>query len=102
MTQEYWINQELEDYKYMLTIADGPIKRQVERDWPYDYTTQKYWYNEQVEAKERLNGTTFNFFINGRVIGNCLNRILDQIISPCQFLLPMISGNAATAHHEAV
>jgi hypothetical protein len=54
-TQEYWINQELEDYKYMLTISDGPIKRQAERDWPYDYTTQKFWYDEQVEARERLN-----------------------------------------------
>jgi hypothetical protein len=54
-TQEYWINQELEDYKYMRTISDGPIKRQAERDWPYDYSTQKYWYDEQVEARERLN-----------------------------------------------
>jgi len=54
-TQEYWINQELEDYKYMLTISDGPIKRQAERDWPYDYTTQKFWYDQQVEARERLN-----------------------------------------------
>lgn len=54
-TQEFWINQELEDYKYMRTIPDGPIKRQAERDWPYDYSTQKYWYNEQVEAKQRLN-----------------------------------------------
>lgn len=54
-TQEYWINQELEDYKYMRTIPAGPIKRQAERDWPYDYSTQKYWYNEQIEAKQRLN-----------------------------------------------
>jgi hypothetical protein len=53
-TQEYWINQELEDYRYMLTIPVGPIKRQAENDWPYDYTTQKYWYDEQIEAKERL------------------------------------------------
>lgn len=54
-TQEYWINKELEDYKYMLTLPDGPIKRQAERDWPYDFSTQKFWYDEQVEAKERLN-----------------------------------------------
>ncbi|MDN5288991.1 MAG: hypothetical protein JWR38_5265 [Mucilaginibacter sp.] len=54
-TQEYWISNELEDYRYMLTIADGPIKRQAERDWPYDYTTQKYWYDQQIEARERLN-----------------------------------------------
>ena len=54
-TQEYWINQELEDYQYMLTIADGPVKTQAERDWPYDYTTQKFWYDQQVEARERLN-----------------------------------------------
>lgn len=53
-TQEYWINQELEDYKYMLAIPDGPVKRQAERDWPYDYSTQKYWYDQQLEAKERL------------------------------------------------
>lgn len=54
-TQEYWINQELEDYKYMSTVPNGPIKRQAERDWPYDYSTQKYWYDQQVEARERLN-----------------------------------------------
>jgi len=35
-TQEYWINRELEDYQYTLAIPDGPIKRQAERDWPYD------------------------------------------------------------------
>lgn len=55
-TQEYWINQELEDYRYMLTIPDNAIKRQANRDWPYDYSTQKYWYNQQVEARDRLNG----------------------------------------------
>jgi hypothetical protein len=54
-TQEYWINQELEDYQYMRTISDGPIKRQANRHWPYDYTTQKYWYDEQIAARQRLN-----------------------------------------------
>lgn len=53
-TQEYWVNQEIEDYEYMLSIEDNPIKRQAERDWPLDFTTQKYWYNEQIEARERM------------------------------------------------
>jgi hypothetical protein len=53
-TQEYWINQEMDDYKIMLTIPDNPIKRQAERDWPYDFSTQRFWYVEQVAAKERL------------------------------------------------
>jgi hypothetical protein len=53
-TQEYWVNQEVEDYKYMRTIPAGPIKRQADRNWPYDYTTQKYWYDEQILARERL------------------------------------------------
>ena len=54
-TQEYWIDQELEDYSYMTTIPDGPIKREAEQNWPNDYSTQKYWYNEQIAARERLN-----------------------------------------------
>lgn len=54
-TQEYWINQEMEDYKYMLAIPEGPIKNQAEWNWPYDYTTQKYWFDEQIEGRERLN-----------------------------------------------
>jgi hypothetical protein len=53
-TQEYWINQEIEDYRYMQTIPNDAIKRQAQRDWPFDFTTQKYWYNEQIAAKERL------------------------------------------------
>lgn len=53
-TQEYWINQQLEDYSYMLTIEDNSIKRRAQRDWPLDFSTQKYWYTEQIEAKERL------------------------------------------------
>ena len=54
-TQEYWVNEELEAYDYMLTIEDNPIKQQAQRDWPLDFSTQKYWYNEQVEARERMN-----------------------------------------------
>lgn len=53
-TQEYWINQQLDDYAYMLTIEDNSIKRKAQRDWPLDFSTQRYWYNEQIEAKERL------------------------------------------------
>lgn len=53
-TQEYWVNQEIEDYEYMLSIADNEIKSQAERDWPLDFSTQKYWYNEQIDARERI------------------------------------------------
>lgn len=53
-TQEYWVDQQLEDYRYMITIADDDIKRQAQRDWPLDFTTQKFWYNQQIEAKERM------------------------------------------------
>jgi hypothetical protein len=53
-TQEYWLNEQIEDYEYMLTIEDNSIKRQAQRDWPLDFSTQKYWYNEQIEARERL------------------------------------------------
>lgn len=53
-TQEYWINEEIEAYRYMLTIPGDDIKKQAENSWPLDYTTQKYWYNEQIEARERL------------------------------------------------
>ena len=53
-TQEYWINEEIEDYRYMKIIPSDAIKRQAQRDWPLDFSTQKYWYNEQIEAKQRL------------------------------------------------
>lgn len=53
-TQEYWINEQIEAYEYMLTIENNSIKKQAQRDWPLDFTTQKYWYNEQIEARERL------------------------------------------------
>lgn len=53
-TQEYWINEQVEAYEYMLTIKDNSIKKQAQRDWPIDFTTQKYWYNEQIKAKQRL------------------------------------------------
>jgi hypothetical protein len=53
-TQEFWINEEIEDYRYMRTIPNDAIKRQAQRDWPLDFSTQKFWYNEQIEAKERL------------------------------------------------
>lgn len=53
-TQEFWVNQQTEDYEYMLTIENNSIKKQAQRDWPLDFSTQKYWYNEQLEAKERM------------------------------------------------
>ena len=53
-TQEFWVNEQIEAYKYMKTIPDGSIKRKAEHDWPLDFSTQKFWYNEQIEAKERL------------------------------------------------
>ena len=54
-TQEYWINEQIDAYEYMLKIPDNSIKRKAQKDWPLDFSTQKYWYNEQIEAKERLN-----------------------------------------------
>jgi len=53
-TQEFWVNQQIEDYEYMLTIENNSIKKQAQRDWPLDFSTQKFWYNEQIEAKERM------------------------------------------------
>ena len=54
-TQEYWINEQIEAYHYMLTIPnDDRIKKKAKRNWPLDFMTQKYWYREQLEAKERL------------------------------------------------
>ena len=54
VTQEYWVNEQIEAYEYMLKIKDNPIKKQAQRDWPLDFSTQKFWYNEQIEARERL------------------------------------------------
>lgn len=54
-TQEYWINEQIEAYHYMLTIPnDDRIKKKAQNNWPLDFLTQKFWYNEQLEAKERL------------------------------------------------
>ena len=53
-TQEFWVNQQIEDYEYMKSIPQDPIKKKAQKDWPFDFTTQKYWYNEQIEAKERI------------------------------------------------
>jgi hypothetical protein len=38
----------------MKTLPDDGIKRKAQLDWPLDFTTQKFWYNEQIEAKDRL------------------------------------------------
>jgi len=54
-TQEFWVNQQLEDYEYMLTVEDNSIKSKAQKDWPLDFSTQKFWYNEQLEARERMN-----------------------------------------------
>lgn len=54
-TQEFWINEQIEAYHYMLTISNSDrIKKKAQRDWPLDFLTQKFWYNEQIEAKHRL------------------------------------------------
>jgi hypothetical protein len=53
-TQEFWVNQQIEDYEYMLAIEDNSIKLKAQKDWPLDFSTQKYWYNEQIEAQERM------------------------------------------------
>lgn len=53
-TQEYWVNTELEDYKYMKEVPAGSLKSKAQRDWPLDFSTQKYWYNEQIEAQKRM------------------------------------------------
>lgn len=53
--QEYWINEQIEAYHYMLTIPNNDrIKKKAQRDWPLDFSVQKFWYREQIEAKERL------------------------------------------------
>lgn len=54
VTQEYWVSQQLEDYKFMRSLPNDALKAEVERNFPRDYTTQKYWYNEQVRAGNRM------------------------------------------------
>ena len=53
-TQEYWVNTELEDYKYMKEVPAGSLKSKAQRNWPLDFSTQKYWYTEQIEAQKRM------------------------------------------------
>ncbi|MGH2664868.1 hypothetical protein [Flavobacterium sp.] len=53
-TQEFWINQQIEDYEYMLSIENNSIKSKAQKNWPLDFTTQKFWYGEQIEAQERM------------------------------------------------
>lgn len=54
VTQEYWINKQIEAYKYMKSIPEDKIKLRAQRDWPLDFVTQMFWYNKQIEAKDRL------------------------------------------------
>ena len=53
-TQEFWLNEQVDAYEYMLTIDNNSIKAKAQRDWPLDFSTQKFWYNEQIEAQERM------------------------------------------------
>ncbi|WP_026705279.1 hypothetical protein [Flavobacterium soli] len=53
-TQEFWVNEQIDAYEYMLTIENNSIKAKAQQDWPLDFTTQKFWYNEQIEARERM------------------------------------------------
>lgn len=53
-TQEFWVNQQIDDYEYMLSIENNSIKAKAQKDWPLDFSTQKFWYNEQIEAQERM------------------------------------------------
>ncbi|MEB3800795.1 hypothetical protein INQ45_06860 [Flavobacterium columnare] len=53
-TQEFWVNEQIEAYEYMLTIENNSIKAKAQQDWPLDFTTQKFWYNEQIDAQERM------------------------------------------------
>lgn len=41
-TQEFWVNEQLEAYDYMLTIPNDAIKQKAQKDWPMDYVTQKF------------------------------------------------------------
>lgn len=53
-TQEFWVNQQIDDYEYMLSVENNSIKAKAQKDWPLDFSTQKFWYNEQIEAQERM------------------------------------------------
>jgi hypothetical protein len=53
-TQEFWVNEQINAYEYMLTIENNSIKAKAQQDWPLDFTTQKFWYDEQIEAQERM------------------------------------------------
>lgn len=53
-TQEFWLNEQIEAYEYMLSIENNSIKSKAQQDWPLDFATQKFWYNEQIEAQERM------------------------------------------------
>lgn len=53
-TQEFWLNEQIESYEYMLSIENNSIKAKAQQDWPLDFSTQKFWYNEQIEAQERM------------------------------------------------
>ena len=53
-TQEFWVNEQIDAYEYMLTIENNSIKAKAQQDWPLDFTTQKFWYNEQIEAQTRM------------------------------------------------
>lgn len=53
-TQEFWFNEQIEAYEYMLSIENNEIKSKAQQDWPLDFTTQKFWYNEQIEAQQRM------------------------------------------------
>lgn len=54
LTQEFWVNEQIDAYEYMLTVEDNSIKARAQKDWPLDFLTQKFWYNEQVDAQERM------------------------------------------------
>lgn len=53
-TQEFWVNQQIDAYDYMLNIENNAIKAKAQKDWPLDFTTQQFWYNEQMDAQERM------------------------------------------------
>lgn len=53
-TQEFWVNQQIDAYDYMLNVENNPIKAKAQKDWPLDFTTQQFWYNEQLDAHERM------------------------------------------------
>lgn len=54
VTQEYWLKEQMESYKFMRWAGEEDIKKAVEKEYPLDFFTQKYWYEEHLEAKQRL------------------------------------------------